>query len=122
MRTIEFRGMTPSGKWVYGDLEQNVLLVLGADLVPTAIKMQEVIPETVGQFTSLLDKNGNKIFEGDLLKIDPFLTPHEVVFGESTKWEYSFNLRTKQSIIYLSKLMVDGCEIIGNIHQNKELL
>ena len=68
-----------------------------------------VIPETVGQFTGLTDKNGVKIFEGDVVyngvfkaQIE-FRNGHFSPFGGDT-------------------FFADECEVIGNIYDNKELL
>ena len=121
MRTVKFRGQSlyTTHDWLYGSL-----LIIGDKryILPDSDKIRlpefRVIPETVGQFAGLCDKNGSEIYEGDLLKIKPFITPHEVVFGKSTKWQCSFNLKTKHSIIYLNETMVDDSEIIGNIHKN----
>ena len=91
--------------------------------------MKEVIPETIGQYTGLTDKNGKKIFEGDICRFKRFNDIHvgEIVFNVTTA---SFVMRY-QSIVgaygekATQKMLLSVCddiEVIGNIHDNPELM
>ena len=75
--------------------------------------------ETVGQFTGLTDKNGKKIFEGDICKVGNLI--YKVVFEYSCWW---FNILSNK--VYccpaFNSHCGEHCEIIGNIHDNPELL
>lgn len=87
----------------------------------------EVIPETVGQFTGLHDKNGNKIFEGDIIKTREFGkdSGYGINFNDFDVFEViyssaSFKLNNARRMFYLSK--GQRIEVIGNIYDNPKLL
>lgn len=70
MRIIKFRGKDATGRkgWVYGDLVHNQRVTKTGLEPRVMVGGYEVIPETVGQFTGLLDNHGKKVFEGDIVK------------------------------------------------------
>ena len=118
MREILFRGKSPITKeWVYGDLfqhgEQRFIMAGGHNI--------EVDPESVGQFTGLTDKYGAKIFEGDIVKTyDPDDSPAEVVYDES-ETQYGIIIDNIYYCLGAVFLGID-LEVIGNIHDNPELI
>ena len=125
MRTIKFRGKLKSnGNWEYGDLLHDNFdaCYIYPIEVGNLYKNNEVIPETIGQFTGLYDCEGNEIFEGDILR-----------FGNSqsgvceVKWNEhiaAFCIRFYFKDEIGSRPLGGGVEfaIIGNIHDNPELL
>jgi len=134
-REILFRAQNLSGNWVeglpfysYGLGEWSITCSNGwapsysnPDEGETTLYI-EIKPETIGQFTGLTDKNGKKIFEGDILKCDPFTKLFWISFGESEKWGACFCAQSSNSIYFLSKSWTILSEVIGNIHDNPELL
>ena len=145
-REILFRGKrTDNGKWVEGSLIKvgwrNKPTTYSIMLTrPTACNYI-VDPETVGQYTGLTDKNGVRIFEGDILRgfEYPFCSNingefnyfAEIVwFDDSSAFGiYTFknpksNVRgiSEGNTDYLEYFNADKWEVIGNIHDNPELL
>jgi hypothetical protein len=129
MREILFRGKTEDGEWVYGDVKHDY------DGVPKAIcdycGSNPIIPETISEFTSLTDKNGKKIFEGDIVKVE-----RDLWHGENKKEREVFNgavwydekhtcfgLKSeKYRCLPIARFKGDYSTVIGNIHDNPELL
>ena len=118
MREILFRGKLQSnGEWSFGNL--NVSLRGTVIITPdeTSIgKYGQVIPETVGQYTGLNDKNGKKIFEGDIVKYKNN-SPCKVGYIDSQFVMMWKNFYRNFEQVYDYKI-----EVIGNIHDNSELL
>lgn len=123
MREIKFRGMRISdGEWVYGDFFRNRGLAFiatdGIEKNPLA-KWQDyhVDPETVGQYTGLHDKDGREIYEGDILNID---FKKELMYVDYVK--DGFMVCQKGSLNDFLYTVAADSRIVGNIHDNPELL
>ncbi len=122
MREILFRGKDIKGNWHIGLLAHigNAWYISNKAGVSTAF---EVRPETVGQYTGLTDKNGTKIFEGDKCRITRhcILCYGSITFKKGSFWFEEFNT---DSVIELNRLKPNNFEIevIGNIHDNPEIL
>ncbi len=142
MREILFRGKsTKTNQWIYGGFhiwEKRQVCVFGNDRLkddeiscvitvnsfadwnmPRTMHAVEVIADTVGQYTGLTDRNGNKIFEGDIVNI---LTENEEI-GIIVYEDGGFIVRAdKFSVDFINNINGTDVEVIGNKYDNPELL
>lgn len=122
MREILFRGKrVDNGEWVYGDLlqptKEKILNIYEiSDYNSLMGDRHEVYPETVGQYTGLNDKNGKKIFEGDIIRSNS-----ERGYIEYYPNDCAFDVVDDHGFYWLISEM-SNIEVIGNIHDNPELL
>lgn len=121
MREVLFRGKTLLGKWIEGDLLQY--LGWGKVYIVQHYKGaggQEVIPETIGQYTGVTDKNDKKIFEGDIVKRHWF--DRDCIY----RIDYDNGLAAfiGQRDARYTTFDYDAAEfeVIGNIYDNPDLL
>lgn len=149
MREILFRGKrTDNGIWIYGSLFKRIFTHYIFPL-PSKTSMTEVQGDTIGQFTGLNDKNGKKIFEGDVFKFQDeiFESYHTSCGTEYNSWEtenygvvgynedygryefvqYKYDNNTVEADLHENKYLefadfVNELEIIGNIHDNPGLI
>lgn len=119
MRTIKFRGRDrKTGKWFYGNLYDKDTLGR-THICTTQSGSLDVIPETVGQFTGLYDKNGKEIYEGDVLKYK-YKEIYRTVYWDNNRGAY-FTKRTLGHVEPLCSLNLDHHEIVGNLFDEEEL-
>ena len=133
MREILFRGKRKdNGEWVEGSLILTTSVKEKTYIVDSCycydecidedgyadfdrLNAFEVIPETVRQYTGLTDKNGAKIFEGDIVK-GTFLG-----FTVPIK-DYVFSISWQEDVTGYRANYFENVEVISNIHDNPELL
>ena len=125
MREILFRGKTIlENEWVIGAgvyKSEGHTWIITDDVTKTENRgtgSDAIIPETVGQFTGLTDKNGKKIFEGDICQHRSYYSDNIVISVVTYTDGQFLAMADENSGFNLS----DKLEIIGNIHDNPELL
>lgn len=118
MREILFRGKTRiTGNWIYGFYGENTTTKESQIVGKNDFCYSLVIPETVGQYTGLTDKNGTKIFEGDVVFDTIDRENASIIFDFGSYYVNNDNMH-----IRLGASMSMQVEVIGNIHDNPELL
>lgn len=145
MRKILFRGKRlDNGEWIQGFLallgddyyiapDINAYTSMGGRGKGRCMMFghyYQVLPETVGQYTGLTDKNGKKIFEGDIIIITPdyyysddYCISKVYVYKGVFCVDYHGDDFDSTALGFLDDYLPDGdFEIIGNIHDNPELL
>lgn len=118
MRTIKFRAYRVNDtSWAFGDLVHLkndagfYEVYIQDDGVPLLVD-----PDSVGQFTGIRDKKGRGIYEGDIVRYRPNNKVYQVVFKDGIFWGEGNNGCGAAAHFF------PACEIIGNIHDNPELI
>lgn len=126
MRKIKFRGYNAKNKeWLYGCyiLNRGEHFIAPDEFANNkGRKDYQVVPETIGQFTGLRDKNGKEIYEGDLLNGYGGKRFLKVVYFENAARFLLRNVLNEDSVL---PLMIRDCKtlrVVGNIYDNPELL
>ena len=129
MREILFRGKrTDNGEWIEGYYacigETPVIFTGELDFSKWDIraKMNAIIPETVGQFTGVTDRNGKKIFEWDIVKRGDRIW---VIEYDVKCAQFVMKTFTERGVFWIRSFDLipsEWCEVIGNIYDNPELL
>lgn len=120
----EYRTKYKNGDWVYGLLEKHYdeRFEFPAEMRNTdGVSGIDVDYKTIGQFTGLCDKNGTKIFEGDIVKaVGSTLTAVVQYFPE--EGAFMLYCKEKHFVDYLGTIEMSKIEMIGNVFDNPELL
>ena len=138
MREILFRGKRiDNGEWVEGSLSiEYYQKFAGVVMIsPSEDEIYKVDPSTVGQYTGLTDKNGKKIFEGDIIRenydgavgvvrFGEYMSPSDpdptLHIGYYVYWQGKEKDFLRADLGYWASR--NDVEVIGNIHDNPELL
>lgn len=133
IRKIIFRGKRlDNGEWVYGELctprlFDNKRGYFGED-VPCFFCDEgnvPINPESVGQFTGLLDKNGKEIYEGDIVNVRQGERNFDIVVkwsNEAMAFMAYYADGNQSPLSWFSDLRMYQLRVIGSIHDNPELL
>jgi uncharacterized phage protein (TIGR01671 family) len=111
MREIKFRAWDKINKVMYSDVHEKDSF---------AEKLSRSNEYHIMQFTGLKDKNGKEIFEGDVLS---YPIPNDEMRGVIIWGKYEYIVEySYENADYIATIGEDGCEVIGNIYENPELV
>lgn len=135
MREILFRGKrADNGQWVegfYAKSGDKTFIIIDNDIAVGYVTMKEIIPKTVGQYTGLTDRNGTRIFEGDIVEMHGGCDAMDmreydircmVVYGRTGYGADIGFAGAYKSGMRVSLMGEGSLTVIGNIHDNPELL
>ena len=129
MRTIKFRAMRNNGKWVIGNyvhhfisyfdtIERHSIFLSKSENDNGGHWVEDIIAKTIGQFTGLYDKDGKEIYEGDILDFNGLTVEVRFVRGV-----FAFLANGDLDEELCGDCRTDlFAKVIGNIHDNPELL
>ncbi|PFD89206.1 hypothetical protein CN306_18720 [Bacillus thuringiensis] len=127
MRAIECRGKDERGQWHYGYYVDGYMfdsMIGGLVAVPFIVQTQlnnpkRVVVETVGQYTGLLDKHGNKIFEGDIVEYNGWFY---IIKWDKEDAGFYMHDKNNDEDDHLRTIDISVGEVMGNIYENQNLI
>lgn len=126
MREILFRGRRLyDGEWIEGNLfipdlpDTPTQICIGTNVVRISY---DVDPNTIGQFTGLYDKNGKKIFEGDVLDYPRWVVTYCADVNESLGMNAGWYTQRDNFESWAELANVSDHVVLGNVYDNPELL
>lgn len=127
MREIKFRAKTiDTGEWLYGNLQVPKKEGVGYYMWETSMWQREVDPETIGEFTSLKDRNGNDIYEGDIISFDYGVgepVSEDLIEVRFVRGMFAFLWNGDlDDECPVSSPTHEWANVVGNIHDNPELI
>lgn len=131
MREIKFRGKgIADNEWYYGDLIQSRLgtawiitedyTTATEDITLNTCASPQIKQDTIGQYTGLKDENEVEIYDGDIIKCSFY--PEYIFEIKFTELCWYMRKITTSEYINLSNVLQYELEVIGNIHDNPDLL
>ena len=125
-RDILFRGINFQKEWVYGDLfhsyaNDDIAIAYYREGSKTPI-FDAIFPESFGQYTGLTDKNGVKIFEGDVVIIGEKLKAKVIYYDGAFRMQSEFSPTPIDTTDMGYMMREFSVRVIGNIHDNPELI